>query len=216
MGFQNVYRQYLASILMTVGFLSMDQKKRKSVFIATFSACLVHNASVLVAMILLMKSISKAFVQKNIIYFGVGLLIAALLFVYFTFMVRLKSNRDTGANMLLFYFMISALFVLIFGHRLTTHKGILLRSAVFLILLLPIFMISGGSTGGERIFMFVFPIFLYEVLKNSRHSIFSDRVVELVLFIIFCYLLFSVGFYEILLLLLYFSRNKYLKTCLFQ
>ena len=88
--------------------------------------------------------------------------------------------------MLLFYLMLSFLAFLLFGNPATSHKGTVIRSALFLVILLPIFQMSGGSTAGERIFMFVFPILLYELCKSSNHLIFSVRTQEIALFVIFC------------------------------
>lgn len=186
MGLQNVYRQYLASMLMAVGFIALEQKKTKSAIIAATSALFVHNAAVILALMLIMTSSTKLFVQKNIIYFAGGLFLMVLLIAYFTIGIRLKSNRDTGANMLWLYFILAAFAFFLFGHRATTHKGVVLRSASFLILLLPVFQMSGGSTAGERIFMFAFPIFLYEALKHSRHLVFSDKTLEFMIFVVFC------------------------------
>ena len=186
MGLQNIYRQFLASILLTIGFITFEQRKKKTAALAILSAAFIHNASLLLIMLFFMTSVSRAFVQKNLVYFIVGLSVATALFAYFVIGIRIKSNRDTGANMLPLYIILSALVFLLFANRATSHRGTLLRSASFLVMVLPVFLMSGGSSGGERIFMFTFPILLYEVFKYSRHLVFGDRAQELMIFIIFC------------------------------
>ena len=95
----------------------MRKKNKKSAILIAASALFIHNAAIIMAMMVLMISVSRAFVQKNITYFAAGLSIAILLVVYFKIGIRLKSNRDTGANMLLFYFILAMLAFVLFGNR---------------------------------------------------------------------------------------------------
>ncbi len=186
MGLQNVYRQFLSSLFVLTAFLLSDDKKYKSASVFAISAIFIHNAAVLLVFMLFLSRLSKAFVQKHSVFFVAGLIIGGVMIAYFTLGIRLKSNRDTGSNLLVFYYIIVAFAFAIYGFRATCRKPVILQSALYLLLVLPAFQISSGSSGGERLFMFAFPVFLYEMIKYMKHLKVRNSLVLLSIFVVFC------------------------------
>lgn len=185
MGGQNVYRQFLGSILVLISyvyFLSGMKARSYSIFVLSV---FFHNAMVFVLPFFFYLEFRCRLVQK--ILFDILFLIFVGFFLtwFFSSGIYFKSNRDTGADYMMLYWCFSiSVFLLAYLSKIV-RKPIFMNSFFYISSLLPFFLLSGGSTAGERIFMSFFPILIFDLVRYISIFRFNQTMLRLTLFLSF-------------------------------
>ena len=169
LGFQNIYRQYTSSILALIAYIYLlDRKVLPSFFVLSVSL-FIHNAIILIFPFFFSIYFIRYFKQKLILFLILGLIAVIALYIYFKLGLSYKSNTDTGGNFIYFYWIFSLSLFLCFVSMYIVSKRVVFYSALYLVVLLPVFLVSGGSTAGERFFMMLFPIMLLDFSRSIAH-----------------------------------------------
>ena len=176
LGAQNVYRQFLASLFLLISYSHIVNKEDVRGSFYFLIALFIHNASLIFFPVLAAIFIARMFRQKALVYFVCYICVSVVLYVYFQADVQFKSSVDTGGNYLgLYWFLCFSLLGVFSSLKLCRIRRIV-PATLFLVICLPMFFFSQGSTGGERVFMLLFPVILFEYFCGV-HLIKVRRVV---------------------------------------
>ncbi|MCT9388897.1 EpsG family protein [Acinetobacter baumannii] len=172
MGFLNVYRQYISTILLFLSFLLVFENHIKSKFLYLISF-LTHNVAAIFLPIIFVR---KKFLQSKFIFAGIFSLFSMV------FLSNSKSEMDTGETSPLLFFAVVCLGMLIF---LSLNKLVLYKKnidlyyvnmyCVFVSLFSVTFL---SSAPAKRICMIALTFLLYSIywfIEENKKNLFFFR-----------------------------------------
>lgn len=160
LAFQNVYRQYIATIIFLYG-LTLSKEQRLLPYILGFSSCLIHSSVILLLPIMLLYRRRKSL---HPLLFFLFILLEIFLAPY---IVKTDYQHNTGLNMNLYYLiLILSLSLSIWGisrYAIRFNSG--LHSIVQLLLYVSILTIVSFFTMGNSLYYERIALLLLQVLS---------------------------------------------------
>lgn len=158
MGIQNIYRQYLAMVVILLSLSYKDESMKSVLFLIV--AVLIHNVSALFIPIIILRTKIR---YKTLIFYLSSIVMTILLPIA----ISTKSFNSSGASMgAIYLFVISA--IILFYLLSTTKRNLITEDSLTLIYLLFVTSVSVifmGSAQGERVGMISLAILLIFIIK---------------------------------------------------
>ena len=165
-GYENIYRQFYATVFALLSYSLIDKKYYSSLFILTLSF-FMHNIVALLLPLFLMKKFYKFNFSDRI---QISLIVSLIFVASLSLLVKLKSSEQTGLDMGMFYLLIFVI-LLIIG-LLVFRKNIYelfdkIPSLFFIVVLMIGLVALNVDMVAERLGMMFICFLTYDLYKYS-------------------------------------------------
>jgi len=173
MGMENIYRQFLGSIVLILSY-SMRQKSETKSNVLFIVSVYFHSSLILfLPLLVLVKFFKFNFSSRLFIFTTIMIILVALLTgILHGVISGGKSNVSSGLNLSYFYYILfsvaTVFFVIKFNYKLNIYIGKFPSIFYSLFVLFPlVFLTDGGSSAAERVGMSIIMIFILELYMYS-------------------------------------------------
>lgn len=173
MGIENIYRQFLGTIILLLSY-SIRKKSEIKSNLLFFLSIFFHNSLILfLPLLILVKCFNFSFKNRLLIATTVLIILIVLLTSILQGIIAGgKSNVSTGLNLSYFYYALflsaSIFFIMKFQYKLNIYISKFPSIYYSLFVLFPlVFLTNNGSSAAERIGMSVIMIFILELYMYS-------------------------------------------------
>jgi hypothetical protein len=180
MGMENIYRQFLGSIVLILSYSIRQKSETKSNILFIVSVYFHSSLILFLPLLVLVKFFKFNFSSRLFIFTTIMIILIVLLTgILHGVISGGGSNVSSGLNLSYFYYILfsvaTVFFVIKFNYKLNIYISKFPSIFYSLFVLFPlVFLTSGGSSAAERIGMSIIMIFILELYMYSltiRHKL---------------------------------------------